>query len=247
MSIKELVQRNAAEDVIKVGPDTWMILSKEGWYLWDKAQCNAPKKVPISKDIDIPVLKLIYLLSPTLMGIKPATTITIIAWKEERSLNLNTWRKHKREIMDQLYPIKELALIKKENSELVLFYNPLPLKRLLAERDISTFYQHLKYPLDSLGAFLENLKERCKVSGALPPESGVVLGIPLRDVKGYMGISKDSLCTVRGWKMFGNPDKSLRVYRLYKEAQQRTTELIKKMPLTQVIDELKTGSMGVEV
>ncbi len=244
MSLKELVQRNAAEDVIKVGTDIWMIFSKREWYLCDKTQGNALKKVPISGDIDIPILKLIYLLSPTLMGIKPATTVTIIAWKEEKRLNLNTWRKHKREIMDQLHPIKELVLNRKENSELVLFYNPSSLERLLAERDTSTFYQYLGYPLDSLEAFLGDLKKRCKMSGTLPPEIGVVLGIPLKDVKGYMGLTKDSVGIVRGWKMYGNPDKSLKVYRLYKEAQQRTTELIKRMPMTQVIDKLRTEHIG---
>jgi len=242
MSIKELVQRNTAKDVVKVGPDTWMILSKKGWHLWDKG--NTLKKVPISRNVEIPVLKLIYLLSPTLMGIKPATTVTIIAWKEKRSLNLNMWRKHKREIINQLYPIKELALIKKENSELILFYNPSSLERLLAERDISTFYQHLRYPLDSQEAFLECLKEKCEISGTLPHEIGAILGIPLRDVKGYMGLIKDSVGTIKSWKMYGNPNKSLEMYILYKKAQQRAAELIKKMPITQVINKLKTESMG---
>ncbi len=83
------------------------------------------------------------------------------------------------------------------------------------------------------------------MSGILPPEIGIVLGIPLKDVKGYMSLAKDSVGIVRGWKMYGNPNKSLKVYKLYKEAQQRTTELIiKRMPMAQVIDKLRTKHIG---
>ena len=44
-------------------------------------------------------------------------------------------------------------------------------------------------------------------SGAVPHEIGIVLGYPLKDVAGFMGISRREFSCQGPWKIYGNPER----------------------------------------
>jgi hypothetical protein len=235
-----MIKHSTAKDIIKVESNTWLIFAQEGWYLWDRTQGDNLKRIAASSNVESLLFKLLYLLSPTLMGIKPATTITITNRGEDKCLNLGTWRRHRAEIMAHIHPLKDLTLLSRNRNELVMFYNAPVIERLLAKREVYEFYKRLNYPLDSIEVFLKHLRERCESRGSLPAESGVILGIPLTDVKSYMGLTTEKKSLTKAWNMYGDPSRSLKIYNMHREAQQTTLKLLRRMPVPRVINELKT-------
>lgn len=238
MSLRELVEDYEAQKVVKIGGNAWIVMSKKGWYIWEKGNDKELKKISVSREIDLLLLRLLYLLSPTLIGIKPSTTVTIINWEGEKGLNLKLWRAYREEIMDQLSLVRYTTLLARPRSELILFYNPRSLEKLLANEEVSYFFSNLGYPVESLNGFLCGLKTKCEKHCTFPPEAGVILGIPLKDVKGFMGISPLKVRMTQGWKMYGDIEESLDLYKIYRNIQGRAIEMIKSMPINKVVESL---------
>ena len=238
MNLKKLMQHKKAKDVIKIDADTWMVLENKGWYIWSRKKGRKTQKIQLTNKTDTTLLKLLYLLAPTLAGIKPASTISITSEEREGRLSLITWKSGKHSIMQRLHPLRYISLIKGENRELILFYNPESLKRLLEREDVKRFFNRIGYPTDSISNFLKAIRERCKLINSIPPESGVILGIPLKDVLGYMEQQQTKPTAIKGWRIYGNPQPSLEVYRSYKKIQRKAIELIKLTSIDQAIDTL---------
>ena len=96
------------------------------------------------------------------------------------------------------------------NSLTVLFYHPESLECCLKQDDHRRFLEEYGYNADCpLYENIEYLKERYQ--GGCPHEVGVLLGIPLKDVLGFMGKGQECLSCRGMWCIYGDPRPSLAV------------------------------------
>lgn len=102
----------------------------------------------------------------------------------------------------------------------IIVYNPPAINRRLAAASKKILHCVLKYPfgLDST-TFLAEVAYRWQSSGSIPHEIGIALGYPFKDVWGFMGISSEPCSGTCGWRIFGNPEPSIRRKKRYEQAR----------------------------
>ncbi len=71
------------------------------------------------------------------------------------------------------------------------------------------------------GEFLSEIGRRWRASGRVPHEVGLVLSYPLKDVLGFMGLYPLRYAGGCGWRIYGNPSRSLRRSQRFKQARER--------------------------
>lgn len=144
-------------------------------------------------------------IAPTIRGSKPSTILTFIDTKTEAWLAL--WREYGAEAL-QGTVIQFMTLHWSPGRETVLFYRPELLEQCLAFCPHRYFLQKLGYPVaDGLNGCLETLRQRFQQ--CCPHEIGIILGIPIKDVLGFMGLAKLPLTCRREWCVYGDPTESL--------------------------------------
>ncbi|MCW2279191.1 DUF3793 family protein [Heliophilum fasciatum] len=94
----------------------------------------------------------------------------------------------------------------------VLVYHPATLQITLDRATANSRFGSLGYPPGTTcDTFLQELSQRWAATGVIPHEIGVALGYPLKDVLGYMGLVTLPVTMVKGWRIYGNPQPSLRI------------------------------------
>lgn len=156
-------------------------------------------------------------IAATTAGEKPATVMNLT---DSRGKLFSLWN----EFGHCLFAgrcIDYYELRKNERSAIVLFFSKDRLEKILQMADVKEFLSYLGYSVDKpIDDLLSLLKKRYNPY-SFPHEIGVFLGIPLKDVKGFMGLSSLP-CTQRSkWKVYGEREESLRVLRRYKQAEER--------------------------
>ena len=158
-------------------------------------------------------------LAPTVKGGKPSTILTLADIRGNALLTL--WRRHGDQFLRHS-KVRFLVLRQSANQESILFYRPEILEKCLTTQGHKRFLASLGYPVEQgLEACLDLLKQRFK--HACPHEIGIILGIPLKDVLGFMGLSDLPLTCRKEWCIYGNPDESLMIIDRF--AQDRSTVL----------------------
>lgn len=154
---------------------------------------------------------LVSSLSPTICGSKPSTVLTMTDIRFQPLLAL--WRTYGKQILTGSV-IQFTVLYTSKDRETVLFYRPSILEQCLIHNLHRKFLLQFGYPVSSgLEPCLEVLQNRFQQ--CCPHEVGVLLGIPLKDVLGFMGLENLPL-TCRGeWCVYGNPDESLAAMKQY--------------------------------
>ena len=84
------------------------------------------------------------------------------------------------------------------------------------------FLQGCGYESGSIEYVFEVLERRYAASGC-PPEIGIFLGIPLKDVKGFMGLSSLENTKCGMWRVYGNPAASERRMDEYRSAKSKVS------------------------
>ncbi|OPY06217.1 MAG: hypothetical protein A4E61_00029 [Syntrophorhabdus sp. PtaB.Bin184] len=80
----------------------------------------------------------------------------------------------------------------------------------------------------SPGAFLEEIARRWRRKNRIPHEIGLVLGYPLKDVLGFIGLVPLQ-CTDRcGWRVYGDPEPSLKKSKSYRRAREEARAYVGK-------------------
>ncbi|SEP35363.1 DUF3793 family protein [Propionispora vibrioides] len=155
-------------------------------------------------------------LAPTLCGSKPSTILSLINTKSQQALSL--WREYGKAVFCDA-GVRTLSLRSFADRECVLFYRPDTLLWCINRPAYRAFLENLGYPVEQGSeACLAVLKAR--FHQCCPHEIGVFLGIPLKDVLGFMGmISLRETCR-RDWCIYGNPEESIAVIERF--AQDRT-------------------------
>ncbi|MCK4649229.1 DUF3793 family protein [bacterium] len=189
--------------------------------------------------------RIINCIGPTITGEKPAT---IMSFSNNGNGLLNLWDNYGREMFQNeglghyesahsLAPSTKKARITRFSNDserlsyyemrradegaVILFFHRESLRRFLEQEEIREFLSWLGYRMDqSLEEILSELERRFN-SLPFPHEIGIFLGIPLKDVKGFMGLISFPCVQTNRWKIYGNPGISLKIAEGYKEARER--------------------------
>ncbi|HMM19832.1 MAG TPA: DUF3793 family protein [Selenomonadales bacterium] len=144
-------------------------------------------------------------LAPTLCGSKPST---ILSLRDVRHLALlSIWRECGCATL-QTTALRFKILRRLPSLETVLFYRSDLLEQCLADDHHRWFLSSQGYPVnEGVESCLAVLQERFR--DCCPHEIGLLLGIPLKDVLGFMAMT-DLPLTCRGeWCVYGDPAVSL--------------------------------------
>ncbi len=150
---------------------------------------------------------LIIELAPTILGEKPATLLTFADCR--RFSRQTFWRKFGAAFLREA-TIDWTIVREKGNSLTILFYHPESLEGCLKQAEHCQFLEEFGYKADCpLYENIECLKQRYQ--GGCPHEIGLLLGIPLKDVLGFMGKGQECLSCRGMWCIYGDPRPSLAV------------------------------------
>lgn len=144
-------------------------------------------------------------LAPTILGNKPATVLSFMDSTYQATLSI--WRQYGGEVFQNTL-IQFLPLRTGSNLETVLFYRTDTLRRCIMDEHHKCFLLELGYPVDKsleecLALLCERFRHKC------PHEVGLMLGIPLKDVLGFMDKTDLQLTCRKEWCVYGNPAVSL--------------------------------------
>lgn len=154
---------------------------------------------------------LVLELAATIIGSKPSTILSIVDTRNRPLLTL--WRAFGPRILAGS-PVCHLVLKETSDRLAILFYRRDMLERCINQPGHKEFLFRQGYPVEcGLHACLRYLKR--KFVGTCPHEIGILLGIPLKDVLGFMGLSDQPLCCRGCWHIYGNPECSLAVMKRF--------------------------------
>jgi len=163
------------------------------------------------------VYRIVRCIAPTITGGKPATLMNIT---NDNGGLLEVWDHSKADIFIGS-EIEYYEFKRTDKNVIVLFFNRSLLNDLLEKMPIKRFLSERGYETDSLDYVLGVLRQRY-VEGC-PHEIGIFLGIPLKDVKGFMGFNslRNTKCGM--WRVDGNPRVSEERMNEYRHAKSVVT------------------------
>jgi hypothetical protein len=144
-------------------------------------------------------------LAPTIQGSKPSTILSLTDSRYQAVLTL--WRRCGYAFIEQTM-IRFRILRHSPSSEIVLFYRSDAMEKCLQADLHQSFLADCGYPVaEGIEACLILLEQRFQ--SACPHEIGLLLGIPLKDVLGFMGLSDLPLTCRKEWCIYGDPADSM--------------------------------------
>lgn len=158
-----------------------------------------------------------------LAGVKPANLIRVLKRDMPCGRSIyKLWKEYGSELLTQS-PLDALILRDEEDAMLLLFYRSDLLERRLSGRTMQSFLKRRGYPqvLD-LDASLAHLQGRFSYQDS-PDEVGMFLGYPAKDVHGFIRQRSRPWQGRCLWRIYGPPQRSLRLYRRYFEERQALT------------------------
>lgn len=159
--------------------------------------------------------------APVLKGVKISNLISVKngEWQQIR-LHL----KKSRIICIPLYADRE--------KEVIFLYRFERLEQHLGRMDVRDFLRKQGYTDFSVAAVIKRLKRRYQqyagAGCAFPHELGVLLEYPVEDVEEFIANRGQNSLTARYWKVYHNPQKAERTFRLYDAAKEQALEEIMK-------------------
>ncbi|MGP8336911.1 MAG: DUF3793 family protein [Methanosarcinaceae archaeon] len=147
--------------------------------------------------------RIVRCTAATIAGRKPATLMNI---SNDNGGLLDIWDSYRTDIFSRS-EINYYELKRTGKNAIVLFFNQNRLNELLKNESVKRFLSEWGYEFDSIEHVLGVLRCRYATYGC-PPEIGVFLGIPLKDVKGFMGLNslRNTKCGM--WRIYGDPATS---------------------------------------
>ncbi len=159
-----------------------------------------------------------------LAGIKPGNMIRVLARTLPCGFSMQgLWQQHGEQVLAGS-ALQALTLREDQDGSLLLLYRADLLEKRLQSRTMQTFLQQRGYPGDlTLEKSLACLQQAF-LDGAAADEVGFFLGYPAKDIKGFInGRSNpwDGRCL---WRIYGPPQRSLKLYQSFCAERRRTTE-----------------------
>lgn len=156
-----------------------------------------------------------YNVAPVVAGKKPASILSL--GSGGRNLKL-LWKQYFCNLQTKS-DIEWVQLRENENSTIVMIYNRSMLKELLGREDIRSFFRVCGYRQLDLKALLKDIKYRYRKG--CPHEIGVLLGIPLEDVKAFITGDKKPLNKGGYWLVYSEVEKAYRTFALYDSIREK--------------------------
>ena len=159
-----------------------------------------------------------------LAGVKPANLIRVLKRKMPCGRSVyKLWQKFGPELLGNSR-LDALLLREEEDALLLLFYCPELLKRRLSGRTMQTFLKRCGYPQPlTMQTALEHLQKSFSEHQGSPDEVGMFLGYPMKDVHGFIDQRPNPWQGRCLWRIYGPPQRSLRLYQRYFEERQALT------------------------
>ena len=160
------------------------------------------------------VHRIVRCIAATIAGGKPATLMNI---SNEYGRLLDVWDRYKAGIFIGS-EIDYYELKRTDKNAVVLFFDQNRLNELLKDESVMKFLSECGYESDSIDYVLKMLRHRY-TTDRCPPEIGIFLGIPMKDVKGFMGLNslRNTKCGL--WKIYGDPEVSEKRMDEYRRAR----------------------------
>lgn len=163
-------------------------------------------------EMDYIIIRIILNSCAVLLGCKPASTVTF-ANQYTPYNTFSLWDRYK-EVIIKNSRLSFYELHKSEKFHLILTYDYNKLNHILNECDITMFLGKLGYrESSSIENKLNILKE--KYDSKIPHEIGVFLGLPLKDVRGFMGDTSLKYSCSQGWKIYNDKEPSISLFKQY--------------------------------
>lgn len=159
---------------------------------------------------DLLFARIIYEIAPVLIGVKPSSIMTFSACSRNMA---DLWDEYKYYIRDATGA--EWFEMKRSDFQItVLFYVSKQLAKMLHKRETREFLRLQGYPdRQDILSILTELKSRLEKE--IPHEMGIILGIPVKDVKGYIEKKGCGALFCGYWKVYHNPGRAEKLFRHY--------------------------------
>ncbi len=177
-------------------------------------------------------------LAPTILGSKPATILTFSDRTGFALLSL--WRRYGEHVLRRA-GIAWMQVREQEQQETVFFYHPRALRRCLFRACHKRFFARCGY-CGELDAVLAELRRRF-AQGRCPHEIGLLLGIPLKDVAGFLEARNAPPQPPAPWKIYGPLEPSLRLIRSFHADTHLVRTLLAKHPPATVLGLAASGQL----
>ncbi len=242
----QCLREHKATDFHKIGNHFILITKNQELLHLDNKKTVIDKKEMAPDDLF--KFKLLYHLSATITGIKP---ITIMRFKQPepklqpcRNCN-HHWQALKRHFAGNT-ALSMRTLNRNEKGETLVFFHRIACRRLLELPAVKKFLLEQKHSgktLDNPDNFIDYCLQQYQQNTSLPAEMGLFMGIPLKDVKGYMSENRSDYITTRGWQIYGQMHPSLPLFGLYRRLRQFATLAFFQHPFEEVVERLSRSQL----
>ncbi|EIW19800.1 MULTISPECIES: DUF3793 family protein [Pelosinus] len=152
-------------------------------------------------------------LAPTIYGEKPGTLLNLM---DSSKIFMKTMWLQYGEALLANGNVEWLVLKNEPHSMKILFYRVDLLNSYVNDEENRRFLERFGYHTSmSLEDLLLYFKGRFQ--SMCPHEMGILLGIPLKDVMGFMGMGKEGHTCQGMWKVYGDPETSLGIMQRMEE------------------------------
>lgn len=157
-------------------------------------------------------------------GVKPANLISIPNRTYSCGINLyRIWKECGNEVA-QTAQLETYELIDRGTSALVLLYRPTVLAEVMTLPAVRVILRRAGYSESADTMSLIKEVSRRIANGVFPHEIGILLGYPLKDVAGFMGLAQIPFTCQGPWKIYGAPEASLKLAETFRWCRRRMAE-----------------------
>lgn len=151
-----------------------------------------------------------------LEGLKPSILINLPDRPRRCGRNFYTiWKEYGMEILSES-TLEVMVMVERHDSILLLVYDRSVLEMLLSSKGVKTMLRKAGYQSErGTDVLLSEFASRFK-SGGIPHEVGIILGYPLKDVAGFMGVGRLKFTCQGPWRIYGDPSESLMLAEAYR-------------------------------
>ncbi|MBW1645759.1 MAG: DUF3793 family protein [Deltaproteobacteria bacterium] len=239
----QCLQELQATDFHKIGRHYFIITKNR-----ECLRLNQAKQIVARKTIsgeDYFKFKLLCHLAATMAGIKPITMMRFKPLRQESSQCVSCiqhWREIKKYFQEE--QSLEVALMERSQhgEEALIFYHRNACRQLLAHPRVKSFLldQGIGYGEETVNKpdlFIHLCLKKYRDDGSLPVAMGLLMGIPLKDVKGYLDGNEVPTIT-SGWRIYGTPHHSLLLANLYRRLRQYAVMAFFKHSFADIVNRL---------
>ena len=130
-----------------------------------------------------------------------------------------------------------------QRGESLIFYHIEACRRLLLMPQVKTFLRKQGFgygskTINNPERLIDYCLKEYQQNGSLPVEMGLFMGIPLKDVKGYIKADKQDHIMTVGWQIYGQLHPSLTLANLYRRLRQYAVRAYFKHSFEEVAERL---------